>query len=100
MELLDEQTHLDNNILCCDTRLGGYEQCRDCDKRAKARSIGRPREWGMRLKDTVTSRCVCFPCVQSGDRYVYGGTGSFVSVPSEKFGKEVRYGYLVYREAQ
>jgi hypothetical protein len=47
----------------------------------------------MRVPDEVL-QCVCFICVKSGDVYRYGGTGFFVSVPSEMYPK-ARYVYLI-----
>lgn len=47
----------------------------------------------MRVPDEVL-QCVCFLCVKDGDVYRYGGTGFFVSVPSEMYPKD-RYVYLI-----
>ena len=59
-----------------DTRLGGIQKW----------YIGMPKDALMRVPDDIL-RCVCFLCVKEtkdgSDRFHYGGTGFFVSLPSE-----------------
>jgi len=47
----------------------------------------------MRVPDVVL-QCVCLLCVKDSGRYYYGGTGFFVSIPSEKYPKS-SYVYIV-----
>ena len=48
----------------------------------------------MRMPDEVL-QCVCFLCVKDRGRYHYGGTGFFVSIPSEKYPKDYSFVYIV-----
>jgi hypothetical protein len=73
--------------LYCDTRLGGLEQY----------SIGEPEDFRLRVPDSLKT-CICFLCVRksAGDdsAYSYGGTGFFVSVPSE-LSPDLSHGYVL-----
>jgi len=80
-------TSLPNYNLYCDTRLGGIERW----------SIGLPEDAKMRIPDEIL-QAVCFLCIkdtrQSPSVVRYGGTGFFVSIPSET-NPDAQYSYLI-----
>jgi len=69
--------------LYCDTRLGGKPHW----------LIGQCEDINMRVPDEVLE-CVCFLCVNDRGTYKYGGTGFFITIPSEKH-TNIKYVYIV-----